>query len=840
MAMGWTPSVSTTPSTGSFSSGTRTTRGVADLTFRYGPKGAGLIPVAGDWNNDEVDTIGLYDPIHGVFFLRNTNDKGVADLTFRYGSKGTGLIPVAGDWNSDGVDTIGLYDPIHGAFFLRNSNNSGVADLTFRYGPKGAGLLPMAGDWNNNGVDTIGLYNPATGVFFLRNSNDSGVADLTFRYGPKGVGLLPMAGDWDGNGLDTIALYNPGTGVFFLRDSNDRGVADLAFRYGPGAAGLLPLPGGTTFVLLVGATTYTGTYPAPEMVSFTDPDGLLVEVTAHPGQILVFFDPSTPPADAEALIKANGGTVLEKVPVTGYYFVGVVPGEEDTFISAITTDSRVDLALPHVAASFRSAGITVIDGFTNDCEGPHALLVVGSVTNKEGILDQSTPCRSMLDSFGKPSFQIALEEFYREAGEKSGGENLINMSWGGEQPFFDGEYPDVNDTLKDLYEDDWTNALRLQLAAISHLPERDRENLVVTIAAGNGNMPLTELLAEIRKDVKLAGILKKNVLIVGASDSVYSDSDDAPGDPDFANMTDVTCPDMTNATSCGAPKALVIIQKIVLQTGLSPTLVLLAAKLAVAANANGELIETEALSKVQGILEVTPGTGLSMSGPEGGPFSPPSQTYTLTNSGASTINFTISKSASWVSLSKTSGTLAPGASTTVLVAVNSNAAFLSPATYSDTVSFTNTTNGTGNTSRSVTLLVEAPATQVFAGSFNVTGSFTNVSGGCMFSVNFQGTITITLTVNTSGAVSGPAVVTGSWLSTPTSNGGCASSSGSLDNTVSVSGTTSNITFQSVTAPVLTFNGSLNNTATAITGTATFTFANTTGQAATSVTLNKQP
>jgi hypothetical protein len=96
------------------------------------------------------------------------------------------------------VDTIGLYNPATGAFFLRNSNSTGIADLAFAYGPGGAGLKSLVGDWNGDGADTVGLYNPAGGAFFLRNSNSTGIADLAFGYGPGGAGWIALIGDWDG------------------------------------------------------------------------------------------------------------------------------------------------------------------------------------------------------------------------------------------------------------------------------------------------------------------------------------------------------------------------------------------------------------------------------------------------------------------------------------------------------------------------------------------------------------------------------------------------------------------------------------------------------------------
>ena len=134
-----------------------------------------------------------------------------------------------------------------------------------------------------------------------------------------------------------------------------------------------------------------------------------------------------------------------------------------------------------------------------------------------------------------------------------------------------------------------------------------------------------------------------------------------------------------------------------------------------------------------------------------------------------------------------------------------------------------------------------PGTAVFTGPFNVTGSFVGSRPdnlGCTFSVNFRGTITITLTVNKDGTVSGTAKVKGSFESTATS--GCQSTTGSIDITAFVLGTISSITFEGGTVPAVSFTKvSFNNTATAITGTATFTFpGNASGKAATSVTLNK--
>jgi subtilisin family serine protease len=114
------------------------------------------------------------------------------------------------------------------------------------------------------------------------------------------------------------------------------------------------------------------------------------------------------------------------------------------------------------------------------------------------------------------------------------------------------------------------------------------------------------------------------------------------------------------------------------------------------------------LPPAAGGLVVTPVIGLTATGPVGGPFSPSSQDYTLSNSSASSINWTAGESHTWVSLNATSGTLAAGASTTVTVSINASANNLTAGSYGASVGFTNTTTGSGHTSREVSLAVNSP------------------------------------------------------------------------------------------------------------------------------------
>ncbi len=126
-------------------------------------------------------------------------------------------------------------------------------------------------------------------------------------------------------------------------------------------------------------------------------------------------------------------------------------------------------------------------------------------------------------------------------------------------------------------------------------------------------------------------------------------------------------------------------------------------------NSNGNTTRTVALTvnPPPGVLGVTPTSGLTSSGTQGGPFSPASIVYTLTNTGGQSINWTATKTRTWVTLSSSGGTLAAGASTTLTVSLNSGANSLTPGSHSDTVTINNTTNSNGNTTRAVALTVNA-------------------------------------------------------------------------------------------------------------------------------------
>jgi hypothetical protein len=166
-----------------------------------------------------------------------------------------------------------------------------------------------------------------------------------------------------------------------------------------------------------------------------------------------------------------------------------------------------------------------------------------------------------------------------------------------------------------------------------------------------------------------------------------------------------------------------------------------------------------------GPLTVSPAGGLTSSGTVGGPFTPSSLSYTLTNTGTAPMNWTASKVQSWVNLSATGGTLAAGAGTTVTVSIGTGADSLaaSSTSYTDTVTFTNTTNNTGSTTRPVSLTVnaaEAPTISTVslpAGAVDTAYNQTlTATGGAIpytWSVS-SGTLPVGLSLSATGVLDG--------------------------------------------------------------------------------------
>jgi hypothetical protein len=150
-------------------------------------------------------------------------------------------------------------------------------------------------------------------------------------------------------------------------------------------------------------------------------------------------------------------------------------------------------------------------------------------------------------------------------------------------------------------------------------------------------------------------------------------------------------------------------------------------------------------------LGIVPGVGFAASGPAGGPFSPSSQNFFLTNSSASPLTWSLVNTSAWLNASTTSGTLAVGATNSVTVSLTAAANSLAVGTYAAIVTLTNwDTHNVQNlpfTLQALQPLVVTPAAG-FTGSGPVGGPFSVMSQN--FLLTNSGTISLNWSlINTS-------------------------------------------------------------------------------------------
>jgi WD40-like Beta Propeller Repeat len=186
-----------------------------------------LMDLAPSWQPiPKLDTIGVFRPSTGQFFLRNFNSAGAPNLTITFGQVNDQ--PLAGDWNGSGKDNVGVFR--NGQFLLRQPRTFGLVGSTIIVNFGLPGDLAIVGDWNGDGIDTPGVFRPSTGQFLLTNAanvnNSSPPASVITFSGQSGD--KPVAGDWNGDGLDTVGVYRESQACAFLLTNNNFSINIIA------------------------------------------------------------------------------------------------------------------------------------------------------------------------------------------------------------------------------------------------------------------------------------------------------------------------------------------------------------------------------------------------------------------------------------------------------------------------------------------------------------------------------------------------------------------------------------------------------------------------------------
>ncbi len=173
---------------------------------------SGDAPVAGDWDNDGIGEIGVWRKSTRYFYIdKNGNGVYNGTATERLGpflsTSDPSDRPVAGDWDNDGIDEIGIWRGATRYFFLdKNGNGVYNGTATERLGPflssYVSGDAPVAGDWDRDGIDEVGVWRKSTRYFYLDKDGNGIYAGTSERLGPflstNDSTDAPVAGNWDG------------------------------------------------------------------------------------------------------------------------------------------------------------------------------------------------------------------------------------------------------------------------------------------------------------------------------------------------------------------------------------------------------------------------------------------------------------------------------------------------------------------------------------------------------------------------------------------------------------------------------------------------------------------
>ncbi len=179
---------------------------------------SGLAAFVGDFNGDNIDELGAYQPQTGKWYIRESQHGTAADMELG----GPGTEPVVGDYDGDRIADLAVFERSSGLWVILMSSGNGIAA---EWG--NATSIPVPADYDGDGKTDPAIYQPETGSWWAFLSGSTNTVEQLWGF----TGAQPAQADFDGDGRTDLAVFWPDEARWYICKSSGGTVLGQVFGW---------------------------------------------------------------------------------------------------------------------------------------------------------------------------------------------------------------------------------------------------------------------------------------------------------------------------------------------------------------------------------------------------------------------------------------------------------------------------------------------------------------------------------------------------------------------------------------------------------------------------------